>query len=636
MCKLIRIIAFFGLMAVEATAQESSTGFWQKLGEPYRAPEVPANRYEDTARLKAIMRGGQIFLSLDDAVALAVENNLDVAVQRYLPVFADADVLRTKSGAALRGLQLNVREGPPGVGGPSSPVLTGGIDSTNNQSDVNFALGQITGIGGAPVSAGPRIPVFDPSLYGQTGWGHRTTPQTNQFTFGTGSLVTESGLFNAGYLQGFGPGTQMNFAFNNSRQNLNSGRIDYNPYTVSSLGLTVTQPLLQGFGPSVNKRFMRIARNNREIADLLFRQQLVATVSAVIRLYYDLVSVNQDVEVKRQALKRAETLLENNRTQVEVGTLAPIEVSRAQAEVARSLQALTNSESLVLQQEVILKNFLSRRGTADPDIQSARFVPTDRIRIPASEEPRSLEKLIEQAFRNRPDFLQANLQLENARIALKGSKNALLPQLDLVGTVQNNGLAGDLNLLPPPGTPPGTPFVREADPRFIGGYGTVMSQVFRRHFPDYSIYLQLNIPLSNRQARADMMRDTAQTNQAELRLEILRHQVRTDIEAALVALDRARAAYEAASQARRLQEEALEAEQEKYNVGATTSFFVIQYQRDLAQARSDEVLAESLYAKARTALERATGDILVNHNIELEDAYKGEMRQPPRPTPPTP
>ena len=625
-----------GFMAVSAPAQESDRGFWEKLSEPYREPQVPGNRYEDTARLRALMRGGQIFLSLDDAIALAVENNLDVAVQRYLPIFAEADLLRTQSGATLRGLQLTVREGPPGIGGPGSSVLTGGIDNTNSQSDVNFALGQITGIGGAPLSAGPKIPVFDPSLYGQTGWSHRTTPQTNQLTFGTGSLVTESGVFNAGYLQGFGPGTQLNFAFNNSRQELNSGRIDYNPYTVSSLGFTVTQPLLQGFGSAVNKRFMRIARNNREIADLLFRQQLVATVSAVIRLYYDLVSVRQDVEVKKQALKRAETLLENNRTQVEVGTLAPIEVSRAQAEVARSLQALTNSESLVLQQEVILKNFLSRRGTADPDIQSARLVPTDRIRIPATEEVRSLETLVGQAFQNRPDFLQASLQLENAQIALKGSKNALLPQLDLVGTMQNNALAGDVNLLPPPGTTPGSPFVRDADPRFVGGYGTVMSQIFRRHFPDYGIFLQLSIPLSNRQARADMMRDKAQANQAEMRLEILRHQVRTEIEAALIALDRARASFEAASRTRMLQEEALESEQEKYSVGATTSFFVIQYQRDLAQARSDEVLAESLYAKARTALERSAGMMLASHNIELEDAYRGEMRQPPRPIPPSP
>jgi outer membrane protein len=339
-----------------------------------------------------------------------------------------------------------------------------------------------------------------------------------------------------------------------------------------------------------------------------------------MRLYYDLVSVNQDVEVKQQTLKSAETLLENNQVQVDVGTLAPIEVVRAQAEVARSRQALTNSESLVLQQEVILKNFLSRRGTEDPEIRSARIVATDRIHIPDKEAPQELEELVQQAFKNRPDYLQALFQLDNARIALKGSKNALLPQLDLVGTVANNGLAGEINPLEVPGSFP-------PDQAFLGGYGTLLSQVFRRNYPDYGVFLQLNIPLRNREARADMMRDTAQVNQSELRLAQLKHQVQTEVEAAIIALQRARAGYDAARQTRVLQEDALQAEQEKYNVGATTSFFVIQYQRDLAQARSDEVLAESLYAKAQTALERAIGMTLARHNIEFDEAYNGQLRR---------
>jgi outer membrane protein len=609
-----------GFFAVAAQAQESGTGFWHKLSEPYRAPEVPVNRYQDTARLKSLLREGRLYLSLDDAIALAIENNLDVAVQRYLPVFARADVLRTESGSVLRGLQLTVREGPPGVGGPSSAVLTGGIDNTNSQTDLSLALGQITGIGTAPLSSGPPIPSFDPNLIGQYGWIHNTNPQINESSLGTASLVTGTTVFNTGYLQGFSTGAQIEVAFNNTRRSINAPNVDYNPYTAGSLGLTVTQPLLQGFGSATNKRFIRIAQNNEKIAGLTFQQQLVATVSAVMRLYYDLVSVNQDVEVKQQALKRAETLLENNQVQVDVGTLAPIEVVRAQAEVARSRQALTNSESLVLQQEVILKNFLSRRGTEDPELRSARIVAMDRIRIPDQEAPQQLEELVRQAFKNRPDYLQALIQLDNARVALKGSKNALLPQLDLVGTVANNGLAGEVNPLALPGS--GAP-----DQAFLGGYGTLLSQVFRRNYPDYGVFVQLNIPLRNRQARADMMRDAAQVNQSEMRLEQLKHQVQTEVEAALIALQRARAGYDAARQTRVLQEDALQAEQEKYSVGATTSFFLIQYQRDLAQARSDEVLAESLYAKAQTALERAVGMMLSRHNIEFDEAYDGQLRR---------
>jgi outer membrane protein TolC len=624
-----------GLIAVAAPAQEAGSGFWHKLGEPYRALDLPTNRYQDTTRLKSLLRAGQIYLTLDDAIALAIENNLDIEVQRSLPVFAKADVLRAKSGANVRGLPLTVREGPVGVGGPSSLVLTGGIDNTNSQPDVSLALGLVPGLGTAAFSSGSKIPVFDPFLNGQFGWYHRTFPQTSQANYAVDSLVTGNTVFNAGFLKGYSTGTQLSLAFNNTRQNQNSSKFDYNPYTSSSLGFSVTQPLLQGFGIANNKRYIRIAANNEKIADLAFRQQLIATVSSVIRLYYDLVSVNEDVEVKRQALKRAEALLEINQIQVDVGTLAPIEVTRAQAEVARSRQALTNSESLVLQQEVILKNFLSRRGTEDPEIQNARLVALDKINIPDRDTTPPLEKLVADAFQNRPDYIQARIQLENAGIALKGSRNALLPQLDLVGTVQNNALAGEVNPIPPPGIPPGT-YVHFVDPQFLGGYGSALAQIFRRNYPDYGLLFQLNIPLSNRQARADMMRDQAQQLQAEIRLEQLKHQVRTDVEAAVIALQRARAAYDSARQTRILQEETLQAEEEKYGVGATTSFFIIQYQRDLAQARSDEVLAQSLYAKAQTALERAVGQTLTQHNIDFGEAYNGQVQRPPRPVPPSP
>jgi outer membrane protein TolC len=202
--------------------------------------------------------------------------------------------------------------------------------------------------------------------------------------------------------------------------------------------------------------------------------------------------------------------------------------------------------------------------------------------------------------------------------------------------MQNNALAGSANYLPPPGILPDTSFLRNPDPQFLGGFGTAMAQIFRRNYPDYGLYVQLNIPLSNHQARADYSRDAAQLSQAEMRLEQLKHQVRTDVEAALIALKRARAAYDAAKQARILQQDVLQAEQEKYNVGATTSFFLIQYQRDLAQARSDEVLAESQYAKAGNSLERAVGQTMARHNILLDEAYSGSLKRPPRPLPPSP
>lgn len=606
-----------------ALAQEAEKGLRQRLGEPFRPLPLPSNRYTDTDRLKSLIREGRISLTLEDAIALAIENNLDVAVQRYLPLLAKTDSMRASAGGTLRAIKPVVREGPGGVGSPGGSTPTIGSDNSNNQAEGNLSLGQLPGMESGAFSSGPKIPSFDTTWNTQAGWNHKTALQTNPSSYGILGLVTDSTVFNTSLSKGFATGSQVALTFNNNRQRLNTGRIDYNPYTLSSLSLTFTQPLLQGFGTAVNRRHILVAANNEKIADYAFQQQLVATVSGVVRLYFDLVSLRQDVEVKRQAIRRSETLLENNRIQVEVGTLAPIEVVRAQAEVARNQQALTNAESMVLQQEVILKNFLSRRGTEDPELQRAGLVPLDTISVPENEELPALETLVEEAFRQRPDFLQTRLQLENAEIGLKGSRNALLPQLDLVASVQNNGLAGVSNTIPPPGTE--LPYTRHPDAALLGGYGSALGQIFRRNYPDYGIYLQLNIPLSNRQARADLLRDQVQRNQSELRLEQLKHQVRTELEAARIALQRARAGYQAARQARLLQEDAMQAEQEKYAVGATTSFFLIQYQRDLLQARSDEVLAQSLYAKARNALDRAAGSTLTRYRIKLEEAYEGRL-----------
>jgi outer membrane protein TolC len=314
---------------------------------------------------------------------------------------------------------------------------------------------------------------------------------------------------------------------------------------------------------------------------------------------------------------------------VEIGTLAPLELKRAQAEVARSRQDLTNSQSLVLQQELVLKTVLTRTGNADPRLQSAHIVPLDKIVIPAQETIQPVQDLLSQALSNRPDVAQARIQIDNSNISLKGSKNALLPQLNFIGSLTNNALTGELN-----GSPiPGAAFSRAPDPFYIGGYSNALSQLFLHNFPNYSVGLQLNIPLKNRTAQADVVRDELQVRQTEVRMKQLQNQVRLEVENALVALQRARASYDAALETRQLQEEALAAEQERYAVGASTSFFVIQYQRDLAQARSSEVIAEGNYAKSRAALDRSIGATLDVNNVEIDQAYKGRVSRPPTPLP---
>jgi outer membrane protein TolC len=449
---------------------------------------------------------------------------------------------------------------------------------------------------------------------------------------GTNALIANTATGNLGIQKALSTGTAVNLGFNNSRQISNATRSQYNPYTTGSLGLTVTQPLLQGFNIAVNRRFIRIAKNEERISDFIFRQQLLETVSGVIRLYWDLVSLGEDVKVKNQALALSQKLYEDNKSQVEVGTLAPLELKRAQAEVARSRQDRTNSESLALQQELLLKNVLTRSRDTDPLLRSARIIPLDRIQIPVNEQPQPVQDLVSQALNMRPDVAQAKIQIENSQIGLQGSRNALLPTLDLIGSLQNNGLTGQPNMVQQ-SQAGAAALTSTADPFYVGGYGNALGQIFSRNFPNYAIGVQLNIPLRNRVAQADVIRDELQVRQTEVRLRQLENQVRLEVENALVALDRARASYNAAVETRQLQEEALAAEQERYSVGASTSFFVIQYQRDLAQARSTEVATEGNYAKARTALNRAIGTTLADNNVEVDDAYHGRVNRPSTPLP---
>ncbi|MDQ6677364.1 MAG: TolC family protein, partial [Acidobacteriota bacterium] len=449
-------------------------GEWiRRLQSPYVGRPVSAIDFRNTGRLSSLIRAGRLYLTLDDAIALALENNLDIQLQRDNPAIARNDIKRTEGGGLPRGVLLEIKELPAGIGGPGSPLLTtvGGVTPItsipSNSADLAPIQGQqvtLSVLGSTPLSLGSRIPQFDPVLAGTLNYQRQSIPETSVFLAGTNPLVSNTVGGNLGYTQGFSPGTSVNVGFNSSRFSSNSSRADYNPYTAGNVALTVTQPLLQGFGIGNNRRFIRIAKNNEKISDEVFRQQLIDTLASVVRLYWDLVSLNEDVRVKRQALALAEKLYQNNKAQVEVGTLAPIEVKRAQAEVARGRQDLTNSEGLVLQQELILKTILTRRGTSDPVVSSARLVPSDRIQVPAREPVREVGALVESAVRNRPDLEQARLQITNSEIGLKGSRNALLPELDLVGTLQNNGLSGDVNGI----AVLGGAGPRAVDPAFLG------------------------------------------------------------------------------------------------------------------------------------------------------------------------
>ena len=617
-------------------------GHWyDRFSAPYTPRSVPGVRLENSSRIDGLLRAGNLYLSLPDAIALALENNLDVEFERFWPAMAGTDLERAKGGGTLRGISLTVTEAPQGIGGPAAPLVTAaasgslqGATLSSNLTDLAAITPSTSGIsitGAVPLSAGPPVPLFDPALTGELLWQRQTTPEVSSLVSGTSALASHGPMGAIGVSQGFSTGGFFGLNFNASRQNTNSARYTYNPYDSSSLGLTFTQPLLRGFGPGVNRRFIRIAQNSRRTADLVFRQQAIATVAGVIRLYDDLVSLIEDVTVKEQTLATAQSLFENNRVSAEQGTLAPVELTRAQAQVAAAEQDLTNSRGYERQQELILKNAITRRGTADARVRDARLVPTTPIEIPANEPVRPTEDLMAQAFRDRPELEEARLQIQNSQIGLQGSRNEVLPQLDLVATAQNSGLAGQSNALAASAAGVSSASgaaVLPGDQSLAGGFGTGLSQLFTGRFPSYSVGIQLSLPLRNRVALADMARDEMQVRQWQVRYQGLVNQVRLEVESALIELDRARAAYNAAVETRRLQEQSLQIETERYGVGLSTTFLVLQYQSFVAQARSTEVAARGAYAKARIALERALGATLEAHEISFEEAMRGRVNRP--------
>ena len=612
------------IAAQTASADVAHQDFIGRIKNPYRLHPVAPVNLSNSNRLESLLRAGRLYLSLQDTIALALENNLDIELQRYGAQIADASILRARAGGLLRGVTSAVTQGPS-----SAPTQAG--QATGLTTSAATQAGSVGSNTGTVISqTGTTIPNLDPVITSFIRFGHATNPQTSTFVSGTNTLVTTNNLANFSYSQGFLTGTNLTVGFSNSSLTTSALRTDLNPSTSSSLTLNVTQHLLQGFGLAVNSRNIQIAKNNREVTDLSFKEQVINIVSSIISIYWDLVSFNEDVGVKQHSVDLNQKLLSDNKKQVEIGTLAPISIVQAEAELASAEQDLTISQTRVLQQETILKNALSRNGVASPSISDARIVPTDHIQVPQSEPVQPIQDMVAEALRSRPELGQRRIQITNNKINLAGSKSQLLPTVDFVVNFNNNGLAGDVsNLALPPGTPS-----RLVTPYFIGGYGTVLGQVFRRNFPDYNAGVQVNIPLRNRSAQADMILDQLTVRQSEIALQQVENQVRVDVQNALIALQQSRAAYQAAAKTRVFREQTLDAEQKKYALGASTIFNVILIQRDVVTAQSAEVAALSSYSKARVQMDVATGQTLNNNNISISEAFQGKVSRPPSPLPP--
>jgi len=591
----------------------------------YKPGIVSEPDLKDSTRIGSLVRAGNLYLSLQDAIALALENNLDLELERYGLRMANTDTYRAQGGGLLRGVPLSVNEAPAGIGGPSgSPLLTTAASGAIAQGQISSAVTDsqlisegftdltITGV--FPFASGPAIPFFDPFVSGQIGVQHTTTTEASIASTGAPFLYTNQLSASGTYNQGFSSGAEVMAGFQAARSNQNGLYNIFSPYDTSTLGVTVTQPLFRGFGKELNRRFIHIAKNNEKISDYVFQEQIISTISGVMRLYDDLVSLIEDSKVKQETLATAQRLLEDNNNKVDQGTLAPIEATRAQAQVAAAQQDLINSQGYVRQQELILKNVLSRSWGDDPLVHDARIIPTDTLTI----EPlpaQSPAEIVAQAFANRPELEAARIQLTNTEINLKGTKNELLPEIDVVGTIAGSGIAGPANPAYPLSGAPGV----------NGNFATTLDQILKRDYPTYTLGLNLTLPVRNRVAQSDVARDELQVRQTQVRLKQLQNQIRTEVEDAIIALQRTRAAYDAAVQTSKLQEESLAIEQEKFDVGLSTNFLVIQYQGYVAQARSTAVAALDAYAKAKVQYERAAGLILNNHSISVDEAVKGHV-----------
>ena len=627
-------------MALQQTEQTTTLAVTERakgLGEPtfwntWAAHKVGPLSLQNSERLRSLLVNGTLYLSLSGMIQLSVENNLDVEVQRYQLSISGTDVLRAKGGGITRGLPLTIQQAPVGVGGPGGTLLNqaaavGAVSPTpstvSNVFDVNQLAEAQTNLsvqGNIPFSTGPAIATYDPSFTGTVAYVHRE-PSGSSNNVTNGAIVpADNTLANLFLYQGFSSGLQAQAGVSNIND-INLSNFSYaDPFRHPNLVFQASQPLLRGAGFNVNRRYIKISENNQKVSRLVFRQQLIDLIYGVSRLYYDLVSLNEDVQVKKDTLAAAQKLYNDDKAQVEVGTLAPLELSRVEALVASAELDLARSQGLVRQQEAVVKSMISRTGSADPLLQAARIFPTDVIVVPAREEIPSTEQLIQQGLSNRADLAQAGIQVENGEITVKASRNNVRPEIDAVGAIQSHGAIGYTGFTPIGGVPlpPTTTGVSQASV-YEGG-------------------VQLNLPFRNRIAQADAARDEMQLRQMEARLQQLQNQIRDEIENAAIAVDVARTAYAAAVRSRMYQEQVLQAEKERFSVGTSTNFLIVQDESFLAQARSTEVVARSTYIKSRVALQRALGSLLEDSGIQLDDAIRGQLppSAPPVVPPPTP
>ncbi|HLH38956.1 MAG TPA: TolC family protein [Bryobacteraceae bacterium] len=585
----------------------------QPLISPFNAQRryVSPAKLSNSPRLQQLVRAGNLYLNVDDVIALTLENNLDIAIQRYGSFLAQEVLRRTQSGNAPRAFNVPIYNAPSSVS--TAGITAASVTLAGGGGGVNSGGGLVATIGATPVQ-------LDPVFTASAQFAHSTIPETLTIVSLVPYLVSSTQQFSFAYTQSFTPGTTIQFDYQGSHSHVNSPANAVNPYIYGTLDFNITQNLLQGFGKAVNNRYIRIAKNNMKVNDLNFKEQVITTIAGVLNLYWDLVSFDDDLHNKQKALETAEQLLEDNKHEVELGQQPAIVVTQAEAQVSQAREDLLIAQTNVAQQEIVLKNMLSRNNSVDSWLDDVHIVPLDHIVIPEKEDLPPAAQLIDEALAARPEIQLSKINLESQKISTEGTRNNLLPTLTGFADINNQGLAGQPNALCPAGISFCVPLQA-----FVGGGGTVLGEIFRRNYPNYSAGISVSIPFRNRVAQGDYVDDLLTERQTELQYQKTINDVRVQVKNAIISLQQARARYENAVATRKLAEQTLEAEQMRFKFGESTIATVVQAQRDLITDQTQEIQTMANYTHAKIAFDEALGRTLEVNHVSIAEAVSGHV-----------
>src|ERR1700688_2503134 len=616
--------------AVHLEDYSKSRSSFPHIVQPYLPKELAQPDFGNSPRIDALMRDGKIYLSIDDAVALTLENNLDLDIARYNLNIAAADFLRAKSGANILGINTGIVQNTPGggVGGLGGTVGSGTGGTTVAAGGAGTGT---SGLVSSRLGLGSPITSFDPVVTGTLQLDKNNTESTSALS-PVPVLAQNTYTADVAYTQGFQWGTAVSVGFNNTHVTTNSPVSLLTPDLASNFQFRITQILLQGFGLGPNLRFIRIAKNNREISDVAFRLQTITTVDQIENMYWDLVYAFENVRVQQEALTYAQKALDDSKRQAQVGTAPPIQVVSSQSTVATDQQNLIVAQNNLQLQVLLMKNALSR-SMEDPVLAEADVVPTSTMQLPQEEPVVPIQDMINDALQHRAELSESRIDLTSRDLSSKAVRNAMLPTLDAFAYYGGSGGGGDIALPPcPPGVISSKCFTTVSPPfpnTNSVGYGGTLNQLVNSTAPDKGVGLSLNIPLRNREAQANQVRAELEYRQAQVRLHQLENQVRIEVRNAQFDVKQNRAAVQAAQSAVDLARQTLDADQQKLKVGLTTTTAILQDASTLTTSESNLVSAKAAYEKSRIELDRATGLLLDHSGIDVAEATRGQVTHQP-------